>query len=88
MAAPVNVIHVPKPDRRAYNPNRPLERNLLIKAQVEHFAEADRQLPPEHRTGIDPNTIRTEGQASQYIKKVTLAIHKSGGRHERVRTAR
>jgi hypothetical protein len=87
MAAPSNLVHVPKPSRKAYNPNRPLERNLLIKSQVEHFAEADRHLPPEYQTGIDVSTVKTEGQAAEYVKQVTAAIHKTGGRTQRVRTA-
>jgi hypothetical protein len=87
MAAPSNIVHVPKPNRKAYNPDRSLERNLLIKSQVEHFAEADRQLPPEFQTAIDFRSIRTEGQAAEYVKKVTAAIHKSGGSTRRVRTA-
>lgn len=87
MAAPSNVIPVPKPNRKAYNPHRPLERNLLVKSQVAHFAEADRQLPAEFQTGIDHRNIKTEGQAAEYVRKVTAAIHKSGGRQQQVRTA-
>ncbi|MDQ2841630.1 MAG: hypothetical protein M3Y72_11450 [Acidobacteriota bacterium] len=87
MAAPDNVILVPKPSRESYKPHRPLSRNLLIKAQLHHFHEADLQLPEEYRTGMDINLIHTEGQASAYIRKVTEAIHKSGGHSSRVRTA-
>jgi hypothetical protein len=79
MASPANVVRVPKPGRGAYNPNRSLEKNLLIKSQVEHFYEADQKLPLEFQTGIEVATIRTEGQASAYIRRVTEAIHKSGG---------
>jgi hypothetical protein len=32
-------------------------------------------LPPEQRTGIDIRTIRTEGQAAEYIKQVTTRLH-------------
>jgi hypothetical protein len=84
-----NVIKVPKPSRAAYNPNRRLEKNLLIKAQVEHFREAELSLPDDLRTGIDIADVKTEGQASHYIRLVTRAIHKVGGRMpEKVRTAR
>ncbi len=75
-----NVIHVPKPSRTAFNPHRPLEKNLLIYAQVRHFKEAEEQLPAHLQTGIDIADIKTEGQASRYIGKVTRAIHSSGGR--------
>ena len=78
----------PKPSRTAFNPNRPLEKNLLIHAQVRHFKEAESQLPLDLQTGIDIERIRTEGQASAYIKRVTRGIHESGGRRKRVETAR
>ena len=77
-----NVIKVPKPSGTGFNPDRPLEKNLLIHAQVRHFKEAEEQLPERLRTGINIDTIRTEGQASRYIRKVTQAIHESGGRPE------
>jgi hypothetical protein len=75
-----NVIKVPKPSRSAYNPQRPLERNLLIHAQVRHFKEAEANLPEHLRTGVNIEHIKTEGQASTYIRKVTRALHESGGR--------
>ena len=75
-----NVVKVPKPTRTAFNPHRSLEKNHLIAAQVEHFKEAETQLPEHLRTGIDAARIHTEGQASEYIRKVTRAIHQSGGR--------
>ncbi len=82
-----NVIQVPKPSKLAYNPNRPLEKNQLIQAQVWHFQEAEAALPEHLRTGINVAEIRTEGEASRYIRKVTRAIHESGGLAEKVRTA-
>jgi hypothetical protein len=75
-----NVIPVPKPSRTAFNPHRPLEKNLLIHAQVKHFQEAEAQLPGHLQTGVDLAAIRTEGQAAHYIRRVTRAIHQSGGR--------
>ena len=73
-------IKVPKPSGTAYDPHRPLEKNQLIHAQVKHFHEVETQLPEHLRTGMDVATIKTEGQASQYIRKVTKALHESGGR--------
>ncbi|HZS54403.1 MAG TPA: hypothetical protein VFA65_08360 [Bryobacteraceae bacterium] len=87
MATPDNIIRVPKPGREAYDPHRPLSKNTLIKHQVEHFHEAEKNLPLELQTGIDITTIKTEGQAGDYIRKVTTAIHKSGGVVEKVRKA-
>jgi hypothetical protein len=79
MATSAPVIPVPKPGRGAYNPNRPLRSNALVAAQVQHFAAADNNLPAEFRTGVDPASIQTEGEAASYVRKVTEAIHKSGG---------
>jgi hypothetical protein len=87
MATPANIIPVPKPSRNAYNPDRPLSRNTLVQAQVKHFAEADKNLPPELQSGVDPGSITTEGQAAAYIRKVTEAIQKSGGRAGKVQRA-
>ena len=82
-----NVVSVPKPSGTVYNPNRPLSRNTLVEAQVKHFAEAETNLPPELQTGIDVNSITTEGEAAAYIRKITDAIHKSGGLVGKVRSA-
>jgi len=84
MSTPRNIVRLPKPATSAYNPNRPLAANALIRAQVRHFAEAERHLPPEFRTHIDPHKIETEGEASIYIRKVTEAIHATGGRPRKV----
>lgn len=74
-----NIIKLQKADRTAYNPDRPLEKNQLIQSQVTHFHIADLELPPELQTGIDIATVLTEGQAGDYIRQVTQAIHSSGG---------
>ena len=73
-------IKVPKPAGTAYDPQRPLEKNQLIQSQVRHFQEVETQLPEQLRTGMDVAAIRTEGQASDYIRKVTMALQESGGR--------
>jgi len=73
-------IKVPKPSGTTYDPHRPLEKNQLIHAQVRHFQEAETQLPEDLRTGVNVADIKTEGQASHYIRKVTKALHESGGR--------
>jgi hypothetical protein len=80
-----NFIQVPKPSRAAYNPDRPLEKSRLIQAQVQHFREAEMRLPENLRSGVDVAAIATEGQAADYIRKVTRAIHEGGG--QKVRTA-
>jgi hypothetical protein len=75
MATPSNIIRVPKPSRSSYNPNRPLSKNTLLLNQVKHFQEIESRLPPEQRTGVDPQSIQTEAQASDYVHKMTLILH-------------
>jgi hypothetical protein len=83
-----NAIKVPKPTRTAFDPHRPLEKNQLIHSQVRHFKEVESQLPEHLKTGTDIAALKTEGQASQYIRKVTRAIHEAGGRPvQKVETA-
>jgi len=68
------VIHVPRPNvKSAKDPYRPV--NALLKAQVRHLHEAERNLPLRHRTDIYINAIKTEGEAAEYIRQVTTAIH-------------
>ena len=74
------LIKVPKPSGTAYDLHRPLEKNQLIHSQVRHFQEVETQLPEHLRTGVNVADIKTEGQASHYIRKVTKALHESGGR--------
>jgi hypothetical protein len=82
-----NVIKVPKPSS-VFDPHRPLHKNPLIAAQVRHFEEAEMHLDAELRTGVDVNALKTEGEASEYIRKVTRAIHRGGGRKpQKVETA-
>jgi hypothetical protein len=83
-----NVIKVPR-SSGVFDPNRLLCKNPLIAAQVRHFEEVESHLPPELRTGIDPTSLKTEGEASEYIRRVTRAIHHGGGRApQKVETAR
>jgi hypothetical protein len=66
------LIHVPRP-RNAMDPDRPV--NALLKSQVLHLHDAESKLPVRHRTDIYINAIKTEGEAGEYIRKVTEAIH-------------
>jgi hypothetical protein len=69
----MTLIKVPKPPRNAYDPNRPM--NTLLEWQVEHLHEAEKRLPVHHQTRIYTNAIKTEGEAADYIRQVTEAIH-------------
>jgi hypothetical protein len=69
------IIPVPKPPRSAWDPNRAV--STLLKSQVEHLYEAERKLPLKYKSQIYINTITTEGEAAEYIQKVTTAIHRA-----------
>ncbi len=73
MSTPANVIRVPKPPREAFNKNRPVSK--LLQAQV-------RQLAEMLKKDIDDemNAIKTEGQASAFIQRVTAMLHPQGAK--------
>jgi hypothetical protein len=69
----MTLIPVPRPDvKSAMNPDRPA--NALLMAQIQHLHDAERNLPVRHRTDIYINAIKTEGEAAEYIRRVTEAI--------------
>ena len=84
MAIPPNTIRIPKPSRSSFNMERPLAKNSLLMNQVKHLLELEKLLIPEKRTGVDPESITTEGRAADYIRKMTAILHpkvaKSGGK--------
>jgi ArsR family metal-binding transcriptional regulator len=70
----MTTIHVPRVDlQSAMDRNRPV--NSLLKSQILHLHEAERRLPVRRRTDIYINAIKTEGEAAEYIRAVTEAIH-------------
>lgn len=68
----MTMIKIPRPEG-AYNPNRPV--SGLLKMQIRHLHEAERRLPLRLHTDIYINAIKTEGEAAEYIRRVTEAIH-------------
>src|SRR5256886_17284851 len=71
----MDVIDVPRPSRKAINQDRAA--NALIMAQVSHLQHAERRLPLKERTEIYTHAIQTEGEAAEYIREGTEAIHKA-----------
>jgi len=55
------------------DPERPVSGLLL--AQVKHLREAEKSLPPRYHSGIFSHAIQTEGEAAEYVRAVTEAIH-------------
>jgi hypothetical protein len=69
-------IPVPRPAKGSFNKDRPI--SDLLKSQLKHFHEAERNLPYQHRTGRNVAEIKTEGEASAYIAKVMSRLHVRG----------
>ena len=72
------VVNVPKTDRAAFNPRRPAGK--LLQAQTFHLREA--LIKHLHEVAsvlaIDPATLSTEGDVSDYIGKATAILHPHG----------
>lgn len=78
------LIHVPRIDlKAAMDRNRPV--NALLRMQVEHLHEAEMKLPVGRQTDVYINAIKTEGEAAQYMRRVTEAIQ---GAHAAAETRR
>jgi hypothetical protein len=70
----MTVIRVRKPPASAMNPDRPVP--SLLKTQIAHLQEAEFRLPRQ-QTNICINKIKTEGQATEYIRQVKR-LHPEG----------
>ena len=79
------LIHVPRPKKTAWDPSRPV--SALLRMQMEHLYQAERKLPSRYHTDIYVNAIRTEGEAAEYIRETTEAIHAAHVAAERARRA-
>jgi hypothetical protein len=69
------LIPVPKPPKSAMNPDRPV--STLLQNQMLYLQEAEFRLPVKMQTNIYINSIKTEGEAANYIRRVTEALHKA-----------
>jgi len=73
MAKAPKVVRIPKMPATAFNKNRPV--SDLLWNQVEHLAAVVKKDIDEER-----RSIRTEGQASLFIKKYTALLHPRGSK--------
>ncbi len=71
----MTLIKVPRPPKSAINLDRPV--NALLKTQIQHLHDAELKLPMGRQTDIYINAIKTEGEAANYIRQVTEAIHQA-----------
>jgi hypothetical protein len=69
------LIPVPKPPKSAMNPDRPV--STLLRNQMRYLQEAEFRLPVKMQTNVYINSIKTEGEAADYIRRVTEALHKA-----------
>jgi hypothetical protein len=67
------VIKVPAAPKSSMNQDRPV--SALLKSQILHLQEAEFRLPAKYQTNIYIHSIQTEGDAGEYIRQVTQAIH-------------
>jgi hypothetical protein len=51
----------------------------LLQNHVKHFREPEKDLPPDQQTGIPLDSITTEGQAAEYIRRMTMKLHQPSG---------
>jgi hypothetical protein len=77
------VIDVPKTDPGAFNPDRPAGK--LLQSQCAHLREA--LIRHLHQVtalaATDIRSLKTEGQISDYIHRVTSVLHPRGGPGEK-----
>jgi hypothetical protein len=79
----VKVVEVPRPAEGSLNKHRPMPR--LLSTQLLQFRELEMSLPEHRRTGIEVESLETEGQAAEYIRKMTARLHtqKATGKRKR-----
>ena len=67
----MTLIRVPRPPKSAFYKDRPV--SSLLKNQIRHLQEAEF------------NLIKTEGEAAEYIRRVTAKLHPAGAKPQIVR---
>ena len=67
------IVKVPRAPESSMNQDRPV--SSLLKTQILHLQEAEFRLPAKFQTNIYIHSLRTEGDAGEYIRQVTQAIH-------------
>jgi hypothetical protein len=70
------VMKVPKTPKGAYDHGRFI--SSLIEHQIKHFNEVEKSLLKPGQKLTDISKIKTELQASKYLKKMTALLHPQG----------
>jgi hypothetical protein len=75
MAPQTNRVRVPKSPAGTFNRNRPIAKNSLLANQVKHLHELEVTLRKQLETGIQFEDVQTEGDAAEYIRRVTAIFN-------------
>jgi hypothetical protein len=67
------IVKVPAAPKSSMNQKRPV--SGLLKSQILHLQEAEFRLPAKYQTNIYIHSIENEGDAGEYIRQVTKALH-------------
>ena len=70
-----NHVRVPKPSPKSFRQDRPISKNSLIQNQVEHMHQLELDLVSQLNSGIRFEDVRTEGDAAEYIRRITNIFH-------------
>ena len=81
MPRTTKIIRIPTPAPGSFNRNRTAGK--LLQAQTLHLREALIRHLEEltNVLAIDLKSLRTEGEVSAYVKKVTAILHPHGAKH-------
>jgi hypothetical protein len=69
----LKIIRIPRTPTSAFQKER--EVSTLLRAQVEHAAEAEQRLPRQRQTRVATESIATEHEAAEYIGQVMKRLH-------------
>ena len=75
------MMKVPKTPKSAYDHGRFI--SSLIEHQLKHFNEVEKSLLKQGQKLTDVSRIKTELQASKYLKKMTALLHPQGAENPR-----
>lgn len=70
-----NHVRVPKPSPASFNRQRLVTKNTLLENQIKHFHALEQTMLQKLQTGIRFEDVRTEGEAAEYIRRITAVLH-------------
>ena len=70
-----NHVHVPKPSPSSFNRQRLVTKNTLLENQIKHFHALEQSMLQQLQIGCRFEDVRTEGEAAEYIRRITAILH-------------